>query len=205
LASTATRAYRAGHVDLVFLGDVILDAPDPDHRVTGVAPATRDADLAIAHLEVPHTSRGRELAGDVPASGAEPAHLAALARAGIGAVSLAGSAYVRAADGGSSRPQADLVEADAASVALIAADITAAGGDADVVICALHKGTHRPAELAPTSARSRTRLAGTRAGDRHLHRRAGLPALSWRRRGAWYVLDPGGEDQASFGNTARSS
>nr|WP_315381198.1 CapA family protein [uncultured Sphingomonas sp.] len=78
-------------LDLVFLGDIILDLPEPDHWLAGVAPVTRTVDLAVGHLEVPHTLRGEELEGDVPAPGADPAHLAALTRAGIGMVSLAGN------------------------------------------------------------------------------------------------------------------
>lgn len=76
---------------ILLLGDVILDAADPDHWLSGITPALRAATLAIAHLEVPHTASGQELAGDVPAPGADPAHLAALARAGIAMVSLAGN------------------------------------------------------------------------------------------------------------------
>jgi poly-gamma-glutamate synthesis protein (capsule biosynthesis protein) len=57
---------------------------------------------------------------------------------------------VLAADGGPSRPQAELVEADPASLAAMAGDIAASRAAADLVIVALHKGiTHRPAELAP--------------------------------------------------------
>jgi poly-gamma-glutamate capsule biosynthesis protein CapA/YwtB (metallophosphatase superfamily) len=208
-------------IEIVFLGDLILDVPEPDYWLGGIAPITRAADLAIGHLEVPHTMRGQELVGDVPAPGADPAHLAALARAGIGMVSLAGNhiadcgregivdtiaeldrlgiahagaggdlaqaqraalrtvdgvrvallSYncvgpeiswatdtragsnpfvVHAADGGPTRPQADLIEADAASLALMARQIAAAREGADVVVVALHKGiTHRPADLAP--------------------------------------------------------
>lgn len=208
-------------LDILFLGDIILDVPEPDHWLSGIAPVTRAADLAIGHLEVPHTLRGEELEGDVPAPGAEPAHLAAIARANImmlsmagnhmsdcGAIGIAdtnaeldrlgiahngadadlarartpaiverqgrtiallsyncvgpeiswatdtkaGSAYVavRAADGGPSRPQAELVAADTASVAAMAADIAQARERADIVVVALHKGiTHRPAALAP--------------------------------------------------------
>jgi poly-gamma-glutamate synthesis protein (capsule biosynthesis protein) len=208
-------------LDLVFLGDLILDVPDPDHWIAGIAPVTRAADVAIGHLEVPHTMRGQELAGDVPAPGADPAHLAALAHAGIDMVSMAGNhiadrgaegiadtnaeldrlgiahcgadlslaaalrsaiieragrriallsfncvgpelawatedragcAYVavRAAAGGPSRPQADLVEADPASLAAMAEAIARARADVDLLVVALHKGiTHRPAELAP--------------------------------------------------------
>lgn len=207
--------------DILLLGDLILDVPEPDHWLGGIAPLTRAASLVIGHLEVPHTRRGQEMAGDVPAPGADPDHLAALARANIRAVSMAGnhiadcgpegiedtiaeldrlgiahsgagadlaaalmparirvggrsvsllsyncvgpelswaaagragSAYVdvRAADGGPCRPQADLVEPDAASVAAMAADIAAERRHADLVVVALHKGiTHRPVTIAP--------------------------------------------------------
>lgn len=208
-------------LDIRLLGDMILDVPDPDHWLSGIAPLMREADICIAHLEVPHTRRGQEAAGDVPAPGADPSHLAALARAGVDAVSLAGNhmmdcgpagladtiaeldrlgiahcgagadlrearrpailrkarrtlallsyncvgpefswaaqgragcAYVnvRSAEGGPSRPQANLVEADTQSVAAMVDDIAECRGQADLVIVALHKGiTHRPAELAP--------------------------------------------------------
>jgi poly-gamma-glutamate capsule biosynthesis protein CapA/YwtB (metallophosphatase superfamily) len=77
--------------NLVFCGDLVLDEPDPDFWLSGIAPCLREAQLAIGHLEVPHTRRGREMAADVPAPGAEPAHLAAVARAGIDALTLAGN------------------------------------------------------------------------------------------------------------------
>ena len=76
---------------LVFCGDLVLDEPDPDRWLGGIAPCLQEARLAIGHLEVPHTRRGRELAVDVPAPGAPPEHLAALARAGMDAVTLAGN------------------------------------------------------------------------------------------------------------------
>lgn len=208
-------------LDIRLLGDMILDVAKPDHWLSEIAPLMREADLCIAHLEVPHTSRGQEVAGDVPAPGAEPAHLAALKHAGVHALSLAGNhmmdcgpegladtiaeldrlgiahsgagrnlsearrpallrcgdttvallsyncvgpefswatadrpgcAYVvvRPADGGQSRPQAQLVAIDAQSALDMAADIERARAAADMVIVALHKGiTHRPAELAP--------------------------------------------------------
>jgi poly-gamma-glutamate synthesis protein (capsule biosynthesis protein) len=79
------------HIDILFLGDIILDVPDPDHWLSGIADVTRTAHLAIGHLEVPHTRRGKEMKGDVPAPGAEPAHLAAIARANIGLLSTAGN------------------------------------------------------------------------------------------------------------------
>ena len=87
----ADAAAQSAALSMVLAGDVILDAPDPDHWLSGIAPALRAADVAIGHLEVPHTLRGTELAGDVPAPGADPAHLAALKRAGFGLMTLAGN------------------------------------------------------------------------------------------------------------------
>jgi hypothetical protein len=50
-------AYRqsADDVTLLFSGDLVLDAERPDHWLAGIAPALRSADIAIGHLEVPHT------------------------------------------------------------------------------------------------------------------------------------------------------
>jgi poly-gamma-glutamate capsule biosynthesis protein CapA/YwtB (metallophosphatase superfamily) len=78
-------------VELLFTGDLVLDVPEPDHWLSGIAPATQSAQLTIGHLEVPHTSRCTELKADVPAPGAEPSHLEALRRAGFDAVTLAGN------------------------------------------------------------------------------------------------------------------
>jgi hypothetical protein len=79
--------------DLVILvaGDLVLDAEDPDYWLAGIAPAVAAADLAVGHLEVPHTLRGVELEGDVPASAPPPDHLDALARAGFSVLTLAGN------------------------------------------------------------------------------------------------------------------
>ena len=76
---------------ILLTGDLVLDEPDTGHWLSGIAPALRTADLVIGHLEVPHTVRGAELAGDVPAPGAPPENLGALADVGFGAVSLAGN------------------------------------------------------------------------------------------------------------------
>lgn len=77
--------------DIVCCGDLVLDEPDPDHWLAGIAPVLRAASLAIGHLEVPHTLHVSNVAHDVPAPGAAPEHLAALRRAGIDAVTLAGN------------------------------------------------------------------------------------------------------------------
>jgi poly-gamma-glutamate capsule biosynthesis protein CapA/YwtB (metallophosphatase superfamily) len=76
---------------IAMTGDLVLDVPDPDHWLAGIAPVLQAADVAIGHLEVPHTHRGSELKGDVPAPGADPEALQALPRAGFTAVSLAGN------------------------------------------------------------------------------------------------------------------
>ncbi|HMB71965.1 MAG TPA: CapA family protein [Gammaproteobacteria bacterium] len=80
-----------GDLKILLAGDIVLDADDPDHWLAGIAPALRSADIAIGHLEVPHTHRGVELTADVPATAPPPEHLDALLRAGITAVSLAGN------------------------------------------------------------------------------------------------------------------
>jgi len=76
---------------ILLLGDLILDVPEPDHWLSGIAPILRGGDVVIGHLEVPYTTCQEEVPGDVPAPGADPAHLDALARAGITAVSMAGN------------------------------------------------------------------------------------------------------------------
>lgn len=86
--------------EILLLGDLILDVPEPDHWLSGIAPLTRAADLAIGHLEVPYTRCLDERSGDVPAPGANPDHIAALARAGIMAVSMAGNHMMDCGDEG---------------------------------------------------------------------------------------------------------
>ena len=81
----------AEFLDIVFSGDLVLDEPEPEYWLSGIAPALHNADLAIGHLEVPHTRSIMELKGDVPAPGADPDHLAALPEAGFGALTLAGN------------------------------------------------------------------------------------------------------------------
>jgi hypothetical protein len=91
LNDLADAAESPGDLILLLTGDLILDADEPDHWLSGIAPAVRAADIAIGHLEVPHTRRGTELSGDVPATPALPENLDALSRAGFDAVSLAGN------------------------------------------------------------------------------------------------------------------
>jgi poly-gamma-glutamate capsule biosynthesis protein CapA/YwtB (metallophosphatase superfamily) len=78
-------------LDFIFAGDLVLDEPRPDYWLSGIAPLTMAAHIAIGHLEVPHTGRCNELPADVPAPGADPANLGALKRAGFDALTLAGN------------------------------------------------------------------------------------------------------------------
>lgn len=78
-------------ITIVLAGDLVLDEPDGGFWLAGIAPALRAADLAVGHLEVPHTRRGVEMRGDVPAPGAPPENIPAIAEAGFGMVSLAGN------------------------------------------------------------------------------------------------------------------
>ncbi|WP_295638035.1 CapA family protein [Novosphingobium sp.] len=82
---------EARSLSIVLAGDLVLDEPDGAYWLAGIAPALRAADLAIGHLEVPHTICGAELAGDVPAPGAPPENLASIAEAGFAMLSLAGN------------------------------------------------------------------------------------------------------------------
>ena len=124
-------------LDLVFAGDLVLDEPQPDHWLSGIAPVLRSADLAIGHLEVPHTKHLSELRSDVPAPGADPSHVAALARAGFRAVSLAGN---HIADCGATGIADTIAALDAAGIAHNGAAATLAGARAP---CVLELGSRR--------------------------------------------------------------
>ena len=82
---------RSFVLEMVVSGDLVLDEPDAGHWLSGIAPALHRADVAVGHLEVPHTRRGTELVGDVPAPGAPPENLPALAEAGFDMLSLGGN------------------------------------------------------------------------------------------------------------------
>ena len=78
-------------VDLLFTGDLILDVPQPDYWLDGIAARLRAAAVAIGHVEVPHTRRAPSLQGDIAAPGADPDNVPAIRRAGFHAVTLAGN------------------------------------------------------------------------------------------------------------------
>ena len=129
-------------IDLLFAGDLVLDEPRPDHWLSGIAPALQAADIAIGHLEVPHTRRDSVMRSDVPAPGADPAHLPALARAGFHAVSLAGNHIADCGAGGI----ADTVAAlDAAGIAHSGAGANLSAARAP---CVIERGSRRVALLS---------------------------------------------------------
>lgn len=78
-------------VRILLGGDLVLDEPNAAFFFDGVRDTLKGADAAVAHVEVPHTRRGVEVKSDVPAPGAAPENLAAMAEAGISVATLAGN------------------------------------------------------------------------------------------------------------------
>ncbi len=75
-------------MELVFVGDLILDAPDPGSFFAACLDAIA-GDVAVAQVEWPHTNRGQVCAFEVPAPAAPPENLAALAGLGFKVATLA--------------------------------------------------------------------------------------------------------------------
>lgn len=85
---------------IMMVGDLVLDQPDAASFFDEVRATLRGADVLAGHVEVPHTTRGVESVGDVPAPASDPANLAALKVAGFTLASLAGNhVHDRGADG----------------------------------------------------------------------------------------------------------
>lgn len=78
-------------VRLAFVGDLMLSAPDPAAYFADVAPVLRAADVAVGHLEWPHTRRGQVSVVDIPAPACPPEALDAVADAGIRVATMAGN------------------------------------------------------------------------------------------------------------------
>ncbi len=78
-------------ITILFVGDLILDEPEPDSFFDAVRETLQRGDVVVGHVEVPHTNRGKEASSDVPAPAANPLHLAALGRAGFNVATLAGN------------------------------------------------------------------------------------------------------------------
>ncbi|MCO5990451.1 CapA family protein [Actinoallomurus spadix] len=78
-------------VNILAVGDLILDEPDPGSFFDPSRALLHTGDLVIGHVEVPHSTTRTQTSTDVPAPPADPAALGALADAGFGAVTLAGN------------------------------------------------------------------------------------------------------------------
>jgi poly-gamma-glutamate synthesis protein (capsule biosynthesis protein) len=76
---------------IMMTGDLVLDEPDADRFFALARGALGQADILIGHVEVPHTHRGVESIGDVPAPASDPENLSALKHAGFHMASLAGN------------------------------------------------------------------------------------------------------------------
>ncbi|MCR5879819.1 CapA family protein [Phenylobacterium sp. J367] len=75
----------------MLVGDLVLDEPDADSFFDLSRATLRQADLLVGHVETPHTDRGTESVGDVPAPASPPENIAALGSAGFGVATLAGN------------------------------------------------------------------------------------------------------------------
>jgi poly-gamma-glutamate synthesis protein (capsule biosynthesis protein) len=76
-------------VELMFVGDLMLSAPDPSRYFDHARDVLRGADVAVGHLEWPHTDRGQVCVGDIPAPANPPEYLDALAECGFAVVTMA--------------------------------------------------------------------------------------------------------------------
>lgn len=76
---------------ILAVGDLVLDEPDPASYFAPSTGVLRAADLAIGHIEVPHSTSTVQASTDVPAPPADPAALGAVADAGFAIVTLAGN------------------------------------------------------------------------------------------------------------------
>ena len=76
---------------MMLVGDLVLDEPDADFFFEPSRATLAQADMLIGHVETPHTDRGTESVGDVPAPASPPENIAAVGRAGFAVATLAGN------------------------------------------------------------------------------------------------------------------
>ncbi|WP_166983073.1 CapA family protein [Paramicrobacterium fandaimingii] len=82
---------RTDAARLMFVGDLILGADDVRSHFGDTATVLRNADVAVGHVEWPHTRRGQVSSADLPAPAAPPGNLAAVRDAGFAVATLAGN------------------------------------------------------------------------------------------------------------------
>jgi poly-gamma-glutamate capsule biosynthesis protein CapA/YwtB (metallophosphatase superfamily) len=73
------------------VGDIVLQQPNPEKYFAPSREITRSADLAIGHIELPHTTSTETAAITVPSPPAEPEALGAMADAGFTVGTTAGN------------------------------------------------------------------------------------------------------------------
>ncbi|WP_138444297.1 CapA family protein [Sinomonas susongensis] len=78
-------------VEISFVGDLMLSAPDPARFFADSRHLFLGTDVAIGHLEWPHTDRGQVCVVDIPAAANPPDYLTALSESGFHAVTMAGN------------------------------------------------------------------------------------------------------------------
>ncbi|WP_019810835.1 CapA family protein [Saccharomonospora halophila] len=78
-------------ITVASVGDLILDEPDPASLLAPAAALSREADVTVGHVEVPHSTATGQASTDVPAPPADPAALTALREAGFDVATLAGN------------------------------------------------------------------------------------------------------------------
>lgn len=81
----------SGSLKIMLVGDLVLDQPDADRFFEPARSTLAGADVLIGHVETPHTRRGVEAEGDIPAPASDPDNLSALNHAGFHMASLAGN------------------------------------------------------------------------------------------------------------------
>lgn len=80
-------------ITIAAVGDLVLDEPNPASFFAPTAEILREADVAIGHIEVPHSYATIQSSTDVPAPPADPEALTAVAEAGFDVVTLAGNHF----------------------------------------------------------------------------------------------------------------
>jgi poly-gamma-glutamate capsule biosynthesis protein CapA/YwtB (metallophosphatase superfamily) len=76
-------------VTLIATGDVIMSEPEPEKYFEPSRGIFLSTDIPIVHVETPHTSRGQQSVGGIPAHGAPVERLAALGDLGVKIATLA--------------------------------------------------------------------------------------------------------------------
>lgn len=92
LAWTAPVVAADKTIEILAAGDLLINAPEPDQYFDEVRDVLSAADIAIGHVELPHTKRGQWSTVDKgAAAGADPANLEAFKRAGFDVGTFAGN------------------------------------------------------------------------------------------------------------------